>query len=305
MEDTCTFVSSRGILKSADVHSINPVSSIRHIHDHDWSKIKPGAIIHVCSSATLVFVTQIFPKIPFPIILITGDADQTVPIQVLPADIITKFLNDPRLLAWYTQNLGALRSHSKLRPMPIGLDYHTMAANRNHPWGPQMTPPNQEALLLRILKAAPPLTERKLRIHSNFHFALDNRQFANDRRDALTNLPKELVDYEPTPTDRETTWCHQSQYAFVASPMGGGLDCHRTWEALALGCIPILHSSSIDGLFEGLPVLIVKNWSDVTKELLAATVEGFVAIPPSLDKLKLSWWMNEIRTQAKNSALDK
>jgi hypothetical protein len=32
-------------------------------------------------------------------------------------------------------------------------------------------------------------------------------------------------------------------YAFVASPYGGGPDCHRTWEALILGCIPIVKSS--------------------------------------------------------------
>ena len=31
-----------------------------------------------------------------------------------------------------------------------------------------------------------------------------------------------------------------SQYRFVLSPPGFGYDCFRTWEALALGCVPIV-----------------------------------------------------------------
>ena len=39
---------------------------------------------------------------------------------------------------------------------------------------------------------------------------------------------------------QERTWRLFAQHAVVASPMGMGLDCHRTWEALALGCIVLL-----------------------------------------------------------------
>jgi hypothetical protein len=53
-------------------------------------------------------------------------------------------------------------------------------------------------------------------------------------------------------------------HAFVASPHGNGLDCHRTWEALALGCIPIVKRSPIDKVFQGLPVWIVGSWKEVT-----------------------------------------
>jgi hypothetical protein len=75
------------------------------------------------------------------------------------------------------------------------------------------------------------------------------------------------------------------QYKYVISPHGNGLDCHRTWESLALGCIPIIKTSPLDRMFEGLPVLIVKNWSDITQELL----NNF---NPSkyLDKLRLNYW---------------
>ena len=63
--------------------------------------------------------------------------------------------------------------------------------------------------------------------------------------------------------------------AFVVSPRGHGYDCHRTWEALALGCIPIVKHSPIDHVFDHLPVLIVREWSDVNRELLVQTLDSF------------------------------
>ena len=49
---------------------------------------------------------------------------------------------------------------------------------------------------------------------------------------------------------------------FVLSPPGNGLDCFRTWEALALGAIPVVQNSSLWQLYEGERILVV---SDITK----------------------------------------
>ena len=51
-----------------------------------------------------------------------------------------------------------------------------------------------------------------------------------------------------------------SKYKFILSPPGAGIDCHRTWEALYCGTIPIVISSSINELYEDLPVLTVSSW---------------------------------------------
>lgn len=51
---------------------------------------------------------------------------------------------------------------------------------------------------------------------------------------------------------------------YVLSPPGNGMDCHRTWEALYFGAIPILLDASWPfGKFE-LPVLTVKSWEELT-----------------------------------------
>ena len=47
------------------------------------------------------------------------------------------------------------------------------------------------------------------------------------------------VTIESEELNRSELWRRHGNYSFVISPPGHGLDCHRTWEALALGCIPI------------------------------------------------------------------
>ena len=43
------------------------------------------------------------------------------------------------------------------------------------------------------------------------------------------------------------------------------MDCHRTWEALLLGCIPIVKRNALSPLFDDLPVMVVDDWSTVNK----------------------------------------
>lgn len=98
----------------------------------------------------------------------------------------------------------------------------------------------------------------------------------------------------PERITRKENWQNQINYAFVISPHGNGLDCHRTWEALVLGCIPIVRKSPIDVLYKDLPVLIVDEWSDVTSELLQKTLNSFKDIQYTYDSLLMSFWKNKI-----------
>ncbi len=58
------------------------------------------------------------------------------------------------------------------------------------------------------------------------------------------------------------------QYPFWLSPRGGGLDCHRTWEALYLDIIPIVWNSSLNILFENLPVVIINGYEELNEKFL-------------------------------------
>jgi hypothetical protein len=125
-------------------------------------------------------------------------------------------------------------------------------------------------------------------------------RFAFDRKDAIQQINNELVFYEQKPVKRSITWQRQTDFAFVISPHGNGYDCHRLWEALVLGCIPIVKTSCLDELYEDLPVLIVKEWSYITKELLEDTIEEFKEIHEAgefnYDKLTLKYWVDKINS---------
>lgn len=49
---------------------------------------------------------------------------------------------------------------------------------------------------------------------------------------------------------------------FVISPPGNGSDCHRTWEAIYLGCVPVvLRGSLAEEFISRLPILAVNDWT--------------------------------------------
>ncbi len=52
---------------------------------------------------------------------------------------------------------------------------------------------------------------------------------------------------------------------YVLSPPGNGFDCHRTWEAIYLGCIPVVKKAFWPFNHLRLPVLVLEDWSDVSR----------------------------------------
>ena len=296
-ETACQYVSSRGLMKSCDVFPPHPSSSTRICYDYDWDSLAPGSIVYVNSSALPDFMARAWSRVRVPIVLVSGDCDETVPSDLFREEAVLRaFLDDDRLLAWFAQN--AIPLSPKIHQLPIGLDYHTLSGNEKHTWGPKQTPVQQEQIL-NILKSRKSFFERNGTAHANFQFSMRTR-YAQDRLEALTALDRALVSYEPAPTSRFVTWANQVTHRFVISPRGGGVDCHRTWEALCLGCIPIVTTSFLDPLFKDLPVLVVKSWASVTPDMLegcAATYrdKGGVGIPP---KLLLSYWVQKIRASA-------
>jgi hypothetical protein len=291
-ENNCEFISSRGILKWCDIKSSTPKSSIRQLINYDFSSLKSGSIIYVCGTAVPHFITTIAPQISCRYILVSGDCDESIPNDIFSSDTdFHEFMNSPNLIHWFSQNCVNV-SNPKLSQIPIGLDYHTLS-ERDHEWGKKTSPLNQEKLLKSIIVKAKPFHERICKAYSNFHFLMTTK-FGSDRKDCIKKVPNDLVFYEPTKTNRFTAWNNQSNYAFVLSPHGNGLDCHRTWEAFVLGCIPIVKSSQLDNLFCELPVLIVKEWSEISQDLLDKTIHEYKTKQFHLEKLKLNYWIKRI-----------
>ena len=290
-ESNCQIVSSRGIMKSCDNYSLTPMSSVRQVIRYDFSALKDGQTVYICSSAIPNFVSTIFPNIQSRFILVSGDCDESSPNELFrSSDDFIRFIESDKIIHWYSQN--CIGSHIKLTQIPIGMDYHTMSV-RDHEWGPKTSPLDQESILFSIKRSAKPLQYRIAKAYANFHFLM-NTKYAYDRKDAMNKIPKSCVFYEPAKVARINTWKTQSEYAFVISPHGNGLDCHRTWEAIALGTIPIVKTSPLDNLFEGLPVWIVKEWSQVNEPSMLKKIEEYKNKKFNLEKMQLSYWLKII-----------
>jgi len=65
-----------------------------------------------------------------------------------------------------------------------------------------------------------------------------------------------------------------ASHPYVLSPAGAGPDCHRHWEALHLGSIPIVLRSEATRILDDLPCLQVNNWAEVTRRRLLDKLPG-------------------------------
>lgn len=90
-----------------------------------------------------------------------------------------------------------------------------------------------------------------------------------------------------------------ADHFFICSPDGNGSDCVRTWEALYLGCVPIVMPHAFNSYFSKyLPMLVVPNYEGITPEMLIAWKDAIQAKMAAgeydLRLLTMSYWRNKI-----------
>ena len=307
-ESSCHYICSRGILKSCDFCSPNPKSSCRDdyaylvnmLQQRGNKKMFNNMSIYVCSDLLHFFVNRILPLIKHTFTLVTGDSDLCVPREALSQNETFTLLNSTYLNKWFIQNTQ-VENNDKIVQMPIGMDYHTISEDKGHIWQlplEKRSPLDQEQILQDIInqnnKNNNTFSNREPKIYVNFTVCNDRFK---QRQDSLNKIDKNLLVINQTFTPRTANWQQTAKYAFVLSPAGVGLDCHRTWEALCLGCIPIVNAPKFGKLFEDLPVLMVTDWSEVTDELLQKTLATFSERTFNYDKLTLGYWTNQIKNE--------
>lgn len=87
-------------------------------------------------------------------------------------------------------------------------------------------------------------------------------------------------------------------YKFIISPEGNGIDCHRHYEALMAGCIPIVEDhEGIREKYKGCPVLYTNNYSEITEKYLLQKYEEMIDKEYDFSKLFLSTYPENIKTQ--------
>lgn len=235
------------------------------INDINATNIKVGDIIFVKTEYLEVFFKKIHPKIKYPYILLTHNSAASVPGKY------ASHLKDSKLVAWYGQNID--RKHKKLFAIPVGI------ANRHWPHGN-----------IEIIKAA-----QKLNVEKNIFLYINYDSKTNPERNKIfKQLSKLPGAYAPSRKPFEEYIRDLAHSVFVISPPGKGKDCHRTWETLYLGGIPIVIDSSIAELYNNLPVVVVKDWQELNEEMLAKYYDKISSQKYDLKKIYADYWFNEL-----------
>lgn len=262
-EADCVIVGSRGLMKSCAT-ATRPVP-------RNPPRLPPGLLWHHREGQPIYVHTQLLQRfrdrfldrLRKPFVLVSGDSDRNLGGPQVPADVIEDLAGHPHLIAWFAQN--AVVEHPRIHRMPLGLDYHTLSIGMLRAWGPKMTPVEQEAVLEQVRREAPPLPQRETQAFCNAHLTLSHPV----RRTLVQDAQHGVLHVQKTKMSRIETWRLNTRFAATASPRGHGMDCHRTWEALLLGALPIVDDLPTNSLLAGLPHLVVTSWSDLTTEAIA------------------------------------
>jgi hypothetical protein len=271
-----------------------------------YDDIKEGDLVWVPCKFISQFCHEVLPKIRHPFILIINDGDESFPTHsgFRSMNELNKFLNHPKIIHVFAQNYDFPYQHPKVSPIPIGIDFHTVAFKDSHDWGLKGSPAEQEQIINTLLNTFKPTYQRKKRAFVDFQHndsmrgnLQRNKEFGEDRTQIFHKLLKTgLIDYSGK-LPRAELWAKKGEYAFSISPPGNGLDCHRTWEDLVLGCIVIVKKTNIDPMFKDLPVISVNDWSEVNEDNLDKwlSIYGDAFTNPDYRyKLTHQYWMSHI-----------
>lgn len=204
-------------------------------------------------------------------ILITHHSDKSV-------DSSYKLLADnPQLVKWYAQNNEYI--HHKIISIPIGLEdrwRHNNGILRDF-----------KHLRVNSLERVPRIL---------YGFTVANNE--SKRAPALAALKSSKIADEFIGSSRRYRK-ELSRYMFVASPPGNGIDCHRTWEALYLGAIPVVVTRKFHEQFIDLPVLMVNDWSELAnyeESDLKGIYEKQVMKLDNLEYIWFDFWKKSIES---------
>jgi len=252
--------------------------SFRALADHkldggfrfDPARVREGDIVFLATHELDRFRADVLPRIGCRFVLITHNSDVNIDAgRAALAD-------DERIVAWFAQN--AVFPHPKIVPVPIGLE------NRWH---------RNNGIVgdyRRLARRKGPKLPRML-----YGFSLNTN--AAERTPALASL-RAMASADPIQWTNSRAYRRQLvRYAFVASPPGNGVDCHRTWEALYLGVIPVVKRSPMYDAFPGAPIAQIGDWKEIEAWDEARLSGMYAELGPRIDRcecLAMGYWKERI-----------
>ena len=224
-------------------------------------KINKYQVIFVYGDFLPFFFDHIFQHLN-KFILVSHNADNGVFIDYI------KYLDKDKIIKWYGLNIHF--EHPKLIALPIGI--------ANSQWKHGNT-----TLLQQIIKQNN-IKEKLLYI--NF----SEKTNKNIRTPIMNLFKNKNIGTFSKKVSQDEYLTELSQHKFCISPPGNGIDCHRTWECIYLGVIPIIQNHIHNIQFDHLPVLLINDWNIITEEYLLKMYKEFKFKQFSLEKININYW---------------
>lgn len=254
---------------------------------------------YVCLTGYPQIIQQFFQKaldrFSFKIVLIIIESDV---VELSP-----EWLDHPKLMHCFTWNKPF--HHPKLSALPIGLNYNRQYNALTKWLGQQSVDTNADKqwVCMNYSPSTDPsrvkLIERAKNNWKNFCTIIDFIPNAN-----VYVIHSHIEGQITVPVVNPECYSQWSKYKFVISPRGAGEDCHRTWEALHIGCIPIVLSSNLDELYHDLPILVVNSWDEITLSLLEESYDNIQKRKMEngycMEKVTLQYWIERFQQVSKS-----
>jgi len=264
-----------------------------------YDEVQPGDCIFIGTTDLRTFETtikyirsykELAPKIQSPHVVITHNGDLSTPDgddwhanegELWSAEF-SDLLESPSLVGWFASNCnwkGNRTKPLKLHCIPIGIE------NRYNSVG--KAPEAYFAWMHRRLTATP--TKLLLAaFSSSSNKPLRNVAVSKLQAPWITRVQHSVEN--PGELGRDAYVRVLQDHHFIACPPGHGYDTHRLWEVLLAGAIPVVISTPMDSMYQDLPVLIVKDWAEVTEARLQSTLDAFRARRWNTRKIFFPWW---------------
>lgn len=269
--------------------------------------IKPYSIIY--ADLSFFFEFTLFSRIKVPFILVTNDCPVTVPYinySKIDSVFFQSVLENPNLIKIFSSNVDS--DNQKLSCIPIGLPKHIpFIVNEKEKvfmgWFPIAINDDVKDYIknLNINSKENIVRTYKKLLFCKFTNITNKNPFhkhINVRDKFIQSFRKKNIIVDQENSKWEDYIDDLKNHKFSLCLPGVGIDCFRIWESLTLGVIPIVINSSINILYEDLPVIIINGPDEISEKFLN---EQFKIIVENVNNDKYNWkklssiyWINKI-----------
>lgn len=207
-------------------------------------------------------------------ILVTHNSDSMITKVELPSNI----------KKWFALNVEF--DHDNIIPIPIGLENHTHV-----PYKQQLIDFVNGGCACKFCDYNKDNPRKPIPLAAFYitHW---------EREDLNKLISDKKIDAYVSNTPRYDEYLHQlAAFDFCLCPRGNGVDTHRIWEALYMGCIPIVKNHHTHSTIKDLPIMFIDHWEEVNQYMLHHIKQKFKQTQFNFEKLNFQFWKDWINTE--------